>query len=100
MDGAYGLALEIDHGNNLVTRYAHTSSISVKPGDLVKRGQVVAQVGNSGRSTGSHLHFEVLLGGVPQNPARFLARGESLSDATNTASADVRPARRGRTKTR
>jgi murein DD-endopeptidase MepM/ murein hydrolase activator NlpD len=70
---AYGHMVEIDHGNGLVTRYAHTSKVLVKQGDLVRRGQVVAQVGNTGRSTGPHLHFEVLVDGVPQNPARFLA---------------------------
>jgi murein DD-endopeptidase MepM/ murein hydrolase activator NlpD len=69
----YGNLLEIDHGNGLVTRYAHTSRILVKPGDLIKRGQVVAESGNSGRSTGPHLHFEVLVENVPQDPARFLA---------------------------
>jgi murein DD-endopeptidase MepM/ murein hydrolase activator NlpD len=68
----YGQMLEIDHGNGLVTRYAHTSKILVKPGDLVRRGQVVAQVGTTGRSTGPHLHFEVLVDKVPQNPAKFL----------------------------
>ena len=68
----YGHVLEIDHGNGLVTRYAHCSSIDVELGALVKRGQQVAKVGNSGRSTGSHLHFEVLLEGSPQDPARFL----------------------------
>jgi murein DD-endopeptidase MepM/ murein hydrolase activator NlpD len=70
---AYGQMLEIDHGNGLATRYAHCSSIEVEPGALVRRGQRVARVGNSGRSTGPHLHFEVLVDGVPQNPARFLA---------------------------
>lgn len=69
----YGNLLEIDHGNGLLTRYAHTSKILVRTGDLVKRGQVVAQVGSTGRSTGPHLHFEVLVDGVPQDPARFLA---------------------------
>jgi murein DD-endopeptidase MepM/ murein hydrolase activator NlpD len=69
----YGHVLEIDHGNGLATRYAHCSSIDVPVGALVKRGQVVARVGNSGRSTGAHLHFEVLVDGVPQDPARFLA---------------------------
>ena len=69
----YGNLLEIDHGNGLVTRYAHTSKILVRTGDLVKRGQVVALVGTTGRSTGPHLHFEVLVEGVPQDPARFLA---------------------------
>jgi murein DD-endopeptidase MepM/ murein hydrolase activator NlpD len=70
---AYGNLVEIDHGNGLLTRYAHTSKVIVKTGDLVKRGQPVALVGTSGRSTGPHLHFEVLVEGVPQNPARFLA---------------------------
>ena len=70
---AYGNVLEIDHGNGLVTRYAHNASVEVPLGALVKRGQLVARVGNSGRSTGAHLHFEVLVDGVPQDPARFLA---------------------------
>lgn len=77
-DGAYGLALKIDHGQGLVTRYAHSSEILVRPGELVRRGQTVARVGSTGRSTGPHLHFEVLLEGVQQDPARFLALGERI----------------------
>jgi len=69
----YGQQLEIDHGKGLVTRYAHLSKLHVRPGDLVKRGQRVAEVGSTGRSTGPHLHFEVLVEGAPQDPARFLA---------------------------
>jgi murein DD-endopeptidase MepM/ murein hydrolase activator NlpD len=76
---AYGNVLEIDHGNNLVTRYAHCSSIEVKPGDIVRRGQVVALSGNTGRSTGPHLHFEVLVEGVPQDPAKFLANASTVA---------------------
>jgi murein DD-endopeptidase MepM/ murein hydrolase activator NlpD len=68
----YGKMVEIDHGNGLVTRYAHASQLNVRDGDLVLRGQRVAAVGSTGRSTGPHLHFEVRLNGVPQNPARFL----------------------------
>jgi len=68
----YGRMVEIDHGNGLITRYAHASQLNVKAGDLVVRGQRVAAVGSTGRSTGPHLHFEVRLNGVPQNPARFL----------------------------
>jgi murein DD-endopeptidase MepM/ murein hydrolase activator NlpD len=69
---AYGKMIEIDHGNGLISRYAHCSLLLVKEGDLVMRGQRVAEVGSTGRSTGPHLHFEVRLNGVPQNPARFL----------------------------
>jgi murein DD-endopeptidase MepM/ murein hydrolase activator NlpD len=68
----YGKILAIDHGNGLVSRYAHASVVFVNEGDLVVRGQRVATVGSTGRSTGPHLHFEVRLNGVPQNPVRFL----------------------------
>jgi murein DD-endopeptidase MepM/ murein hydrolase activator NlpD len=68
----YGKMLEIDHGNGLVSLYAHASQLLVKAGDLVMAGQRVAVVGNTGRSTGPHLHFEVRLNGRAQNPARFL----------------------------
>lgn len=80
----YGQVLEIDHGRGLSTRYAHTSRVLVHAGDLVKRGQLVAEVGSTGRSTGAHLHFEVLIDGVPQNPARFL---NALGRAPLSASA-------------
>jgi len=69
----YGNMIEIDHGNKLITRYAHASRTWVKRGDLVKRGQKIAEVGTSGRSTGAHLHFEVLLQGAVQDPQKFLA---------------------------
>ena len=68
----YGKMIEIDHGNGLVSRYAHASSMLVKDGDLVVAGQRIGTVGTTGRSTGPHLHFEVRLNGTPQNPARFL----------------------------
>jgi len=70
----YGKIVEIDHGNGLVSRYAHASRLGVKEGDLVVRGQNIAAVGTTGRSTGPHLHFEVRLNGVPQNPVRFLGK--------------------------
>jgi len=69
---AYGNMIEIDHDNDLITRYAHASRILVKRGDLIKRGQKIAEVGSTGRSTGTHLHFEVRLNGAPQNPKQFL----------------------------
>ncbi|CAG1016384.1 Murein DD-endopeptidase MepM [Burkholderiaceae bacterium] len=93
----YGNLVEIDHGRGLVTRYAHASKILVRAGDIVKRGQSVALVGSSGRSTGPHLHFEVLLDGVPQNPAKFL----TLADANATlAKAERRAAKRAETADR
>jgi murein DD-endopeptidase MepM/ murein hydrolase activator NlpD len=72
----YGNVIELDHGKGLVTRYAHTSKVLVKAGDIVRRGQLIGLVGTSGRSTGPHLHFEVLLDGAPQDPAKFLAAGD------------------------
>jgi murein DD-endopeptidase MepM/ murein hydrolase activator NlpD len=82
---AYGRLLEIDHGNGLSTRYAHCSEISVPLGALVKRGDLVARVGTTGRSTGPHLHFEVLVQGVPQNPRRFLGAAPVLQAGVGTA---------------
>jgi murein DD-endopeptidase MepM/ murein hydrolase activator NlpD len=81
----YGNVVELDHGNGLVTRYAHNSKVLVKAGDLIKRGQVISEVGTSGRSTGAHLHFEVLVDGVPQDPAKFLAGGGAKLASGKTA---------------
>jgi murein DD-endopeptidase MepM/ murein hydrolase activator NlpD len=72
--GGYGNSLKIDHGYGVTTLYAHCSMINVKEGDRVKRGSVVAAVGNTGSSTGPHLHYEVHLDGVPVNPMRYLAK--------------------------
>ena len=68
----WGNIVEVDHGNSLLSRYAHASRLNVALGDIVKRGQKLAEVGSTGRSTGSHLHFEVHHQGVAQNPAKFL----------------------------
>jgi murein DD-endopeptidase MepM/ murein hydrolase activator NlpD len=68
----YGNMVEIDHGNDFVTRYAHSSKLFVREGEVVRRGRKIAEVGSTGRSTGPHLHFEVRYKGVAQNPARFL----------------------------
>jgi len=70
----YGNMVEIDHGNDIVTRYAHASKLLVKVGQVVRRGQEIAEVGSTGRSTGNHLHFEVRYRGVAQNPVRFLQK--------------------------
>ena len=82
----YGHLVEIDHGNGLITRYAHNSRVLVKAGDLIRRGQVISEVGTSGRSTGAHLHFEVLVDGVPQDPAKFLAGGDAALAASAKSS--------------
>ncbi len=73
----YGNMIEIDHGGDIVTRYAHASVTHVKPGEIVKRGQKIAEVGSTGRSTGPHLHFEVRFRGIAQNPARFLISAQN-----------------------
>lgn len=75
---AYGNMVEVDHGNDLVTRYAHASKVLIKKGDLVKRGQKIAEVGSTGRSTGPHLHFEVLVDGIYQDPQKFLRAGRQM----------------------
>ncbi|MCX8518289.1 MAG: M23 family metallopeptidase [Rhodoferax sp.] len=75
----YGNMLEVEHGNGLTTRYAHAGRVVVKKGDLVRRGQKIAEVGNTGRSTGPHLHFEVLVQGVPQDPRNFLNAASTVA---------------------
>jgi murein DD-endopeptidase MepM/ murein hydrolase activator NlpD len=81
----FGNVLEIDHGNDIVTRYAHASRLLAKVGDIVKRGQHVADIGSTGRSTGAHLHFEVLVKGVQQDPHKFLSAGAAQAKlAANT----------------
>ncbi len=74
--GAFGRTVEIDHGDGLVTRYGHTSRILVRVGDLVLPGQPIAMVGSTGRSTGAHLHFEILRDGTPVQPRLYLANDE------------------------
>jgi murein DD-endopeptidase MepM/ murein hydrolase activator NlpD len=68
----FGNMIEIDHGNDITTLYAHASKVYVRVGDIVKRNQHIADVGSTGRATGAHLHFEVHVKNVPQNPEKFL----------------------------
>ncbi|MDR3415691.1 MAG: M23 family metallopeptidase [Nevskia sp.] len=68
----YGNLVQIDHGNGYVTRYGHNEALLVKVGDRVRKGQAVALIGNTGRSTGPHVHFEVLLNGNVVNPEQYI----------------------------
>ena len=68
----YGNLVTIDHGYGMVTRYGHCEKILKKRGERVKRGEVIALVGNTGRSTGPHLHYEIRLNGVPVNPVQYI----------------------------
>jgi murein DD-endopeptidase MepM/ murein hydrolase activator NlpD len=70
----YGNIVELNHGNGYVTRYAHNDTHRVSTGDIVEKGQVIATMGSSGRSTGPHVHFEVLKNGEPMNPERYIYR--------------------------
>ncbi|MFB3908052.1 MAG: M23 family metallopeptidase [Candidatus Eisenbacteria bacterium] len=71
-NGDYGLSVQIDHGEGITTSYCHLSSACVKPGDPVRRGKSIGAVGTSGRSTGSHLHYEVWRDGRPVDPEKFI----------------------------
>ena len=74
---SYGNMVEIEHGNDIITRYAHASKLLVRVGQVVRRGEKIAEVGSTGRSTGNHLHFEVRYKGSAQNPVRFLKNAAS-----------------------
>lgn len=72
LEGGYGNVIVIDHGYGIKTRYGHLARMNVKAGQVVRRGELVAAVGNTGRSTGPHLHYEVRVNGIPQNPRKFI----------------------------
>ena len=80
----YGNLVKLEHGRGLETRYGHMSRIAINPGDHVTKGQVIGYMGSTGRSTGSHLHYEVRIDGAPVNPLPFLASSDymvALNDA-------------------
>lgn len=78
-NGGYGKMVEIDHGNGLRTRYAHMSRVAVAKGDTVAPGDVIGQVGSTGRSTGPHLHYEVRRNGTALNPYKFIKAGKAIA---------------------
>ena len=71
-NGGYGFMIEIDHGNGYVTRYGHNKMLLVQAGEAIKRGQVIAKLGSTGRSTGPHVHFEVIKDGARIDPMKFV----------------------------
>jgi murein DD-endopeptidase MepM/ murein hydrolase activator NlpD len=73
----YGELVEIDHGDGLVTRYGHNKEVNVKIGDVVTKGQIIAEMGNTGRSTGAHVHYEVIRKGKQQDPLPYVYRKSS-----------------------
>ena len=82
-NGGYGNYVEIDHGNGYRTVYAHLQNYLVKQGEHIEQGQVIGQVGDTGRSTGTHLHYEIRMGKKPINPSKFM----KVADITQTAKA-------------
>lgn len=81
-NGSYGNYVEIDHGNGYMTVYAHLQNYLVKKGEIVEQGQIIGQVGNTGRSTGAHLHYEVRLNKKPIDPSKFM----KVADLSHTLS--------------
>jgi murein DD-endopeptidase MepM/ murein hydrolase activator NlpD len=82
-EGGYGNMVEISHGNGLATRYGHLSVIAVKIGQFVRIGEVVGEIGSSGRSTGPHLHYETRVNGEAVDPQKFLRAGLRLGDESD-----------------
>ena len=77
-NGGYGNLVKIDHGRGIETRYGHLSAIMVSPGQHIVRGQQIARMGSTGRSTGSHLHYEVRIDGRAVNPIPFMKSTDYL----------------------
>ena len=90
--GGYGKLVKINHGRGIETRYGHLSSMAVAPGQRVTRGQVIGRMGSTGRSTGSHLHYEVRIDGRAVNPVPFMQSNEALAALQRQAEAAPLPA--------
>jgi murein DD-endopeptidase MepM/ murein hydrolase activator NlpD len=100
-NGGYGNLIKISHGRGIETRYGHLASIDVRPGQAVKRGQVIARMGSTGRSTGSHLHYEVRIDGRAVNPIPFMKSTDyllAMQRAGSNRPMDVHVAQGGPTK--
>ncbi len=80
--GGYGNYAEIEHGNGIETRYGHMSRLNVTPGQRIRRGDIVGYMGSTGRSTGSHLHYEVRIAGAPVDPTPFVTDNSVMADAS------------------
>ena len=90
--GGYGNLVEIDHGRGIITRYGHLSTIAVREGERVSRGEVIGKMGSTGRSTGSHLHYEVRIDDRPVNPIPFMRSTDylvAMKKAGNAPSMDA-----------
>ena len=85
--GGYGKTVEIEHGNGMITRYAHMSRFDVELGETVEAGEKIGGIGSTGRSTGPHLHFEVRIGGKAVNPRKFLETAPDVLKEVRGASA-------------
>ncbi|MCK5574683.1 MAG: M23 family metallopeptidase, partial [Sphingomonadales bacterium] len=83
-NGAYGRMVEVDHGNGFKTRYGHMKRVRVKIGQIVKRGDIVGDMGCTGRCTSTHLHYEVWFGGKPRNPMPYVRKAQSIIELENT----------------
>ena len=93
--GGYGNLVELDHGKGLQTRYGHLSKITVAPGTRVTRGQVIGMMGSTGRSTGSHLHYEVRMDGRAVNPVPYLDSAQYASNMKQRVNAMTAPLAQG-----
>ena len=93
--GSYGKFIEIDHGNGIITRYGHMSRLKVPANVRVKKGDIIGLMGSTGRSTGSHLHYEVRVAGEPVNPLSFMAQSSNpvkFAEKSETSQAQGGPA--------
>ncbi len=93
--GSYGKFIEIDHGNGITTRYGHMSRLKVSANMRVKKGDIIGLMGSTGRSTGSHLHYEVRVAGEPVNPLSFMSQSSNpvkFADKSKTSQAQGGPA--------